>query len=86
MGRRRRKTAVRRPVRTIPTIFNCPRCGRNAVRIEIDRAAGEATVHCGNCDCQAKLLVSALTEPVDVYGEFVDLCASGVDLSPKTLE
>jgi transcription elongation factor Elf1 len=75
MGRRRRKAVVRRPVRAIPSIFNCPQCGRAAVRVEIDRSKGQATVHCGNCDVQATIPISLLTEPVDVYGEFVDICA-----------
>jgi transcription elongation factor Elf1 len=45
------------------------------VRVEIDRSKGQATVHCGNCDVQATIPISLLTEPVDVYGEFVDICA-----------
>ena len=76
MGRRRRKMRPRRPVPTIPSIFNCPICGRNAVRVELDRVTSQANVHCGNCDCQATFTINPLTEPVDVYGEFVDLCAS----------
>lgn len=76
MGRRRRKTTPRRPVRTIPTIFTCPLCGRNAVRIEMNRNSGEASVHCGNCDSKATMPITGISEPVDVYGEFVDLCAA----------
>ncbi|MFX0170171.1 MAG: transcription elongation factor 1 family protein [Candidatus Hodarchaeota archaeon] len=75
MGRRRRKTAPRRPTRTIPSIFNCPKCGRAAVRVELNRNIGQAEIHCSNCDVQATLSISPLTEPVDVYGEFVDICA-----------
>lgn len=76
MGRRRRKTAPRRPIRSIPSIFNCPRCGRNAVRVELNKNIGQATIHCGNCDVQATIGITPLTEPVDVYGEFVDICAA----------
>ncbi len=76
MGRRRRKTTPRRPIRTIPSIFNCPKCGRNAVRVELNRNIGQATIHCGNCDVQATIAITPLTEPVDVYGEFVDICAN----------
>jgi transcription elongation factor Elf1 len=76
MGRRRRKTTPRRPIRTIPSIFNCPRCGRNAVRVELNKNIGQATIHCGNCDVQATIGITPLTEPVDVYGEFVDICAA----------
>jgi len=83
MGRRRRKTAPRRPIRTIPSVFNCPRCGRATVRVELDRNSGQAEVHCSNCDVQATITITPLTEPVDVYGEFVDICASNQDTSSK---
>jgi transcription elongation factor Elf1 len=73
MGRRRRKITHRRQSRTIPTIFNCPKCGRSAVRVELDYKVGEALVHCGNCECQATIPISPITEPVDVYGDWVDL-------------
>lgn len=76
MGRRRRKTTPRRPIRTIPTIFTCPICGRNAVRIEMNYASGEANVHCGNCDTKSTVTITSISEPVDAYGEFVDYCAS----------
>jgi transcription elongation factor Elf1 len=76
MGRRRRKTTPRRPIRTIPSIFNCPKCGRNAVRVELNRNIGQSTIHCGNCDIQATIAINPLTEPVDVYGEFVDIYAN----------
>lgn len=76
MGRRRRKVTPRRPLRTIPSIFNCPMCGRNAVRVELNRNIGQATIHCGNCDVQATVAITPLTEPIDVYGEFVDICST----------
>lgn len=85
MGRRRRKTTPRRPIRTIPSIFNCPRCGRNAVRVELNKNKGKATIHCGNCDIQATVAITPLTEPVDVYGEFVDICAEQ-SLSAKSTD
>ena len=84
MGRRRRKTTPKRPVRTIPSIFNCPRCGRNAVRVELNRNIGQGTVHCGNCDVQVTIAITPLTEPVDAYGEFVDICATQPVTPSKT--
>lgn len=83
MGRRRRKTTPRRPMRSIPSVFNCPKCGRATVRVELDRNSGQAEVHCSNCDVQAVITITPLTEPVDVYGEFVDICASGQGISSK---
>ena len=83
MGRRRRKTAPRRPMRSIPTVFNCPKCGRATVRVELDRNIGQAEIHCSNCDVQATISITPLTEAVDVYGEFVDMCASNQSTSSK---
>jgi len=39
-------------------------------------AAGEANVHCGNCDSKSTVAITAISEPVDAYGEFVDYCAT----------
>ena len=86
MGRRRRKTAPRRPMRTIPSVFNCPKCGRATVRVELDRNIGQAEVHCSNCDVQATITITPLTEPVDVYGEFVDICASSQGTTSKSAD
>jgi transcription elongation factor Elf1 len=83
MGRRRRKTAPRRPMRTIPSVFNCPKCGRATVRVELDRNSRQAEVHCSNCDVQALISITPLTEPVDVYGEFVDICARNQTTTSK---
>jgi len=84
MGRRRRKTPVRRRIRTIPTVFNCPQCGRRAIRVEIDRKAGVASVHCGNCECHATFPVTPLTEPVDVYADFIDAYEEQLKSSPAS--
>ncbi len=73
MGRRRRKITHRRQIRTTPTIFGCPKCGRSAVRVELDYKVGQGLVFCGNCECQATIPITSITEPVDVYGDWVDI-------------
>ncbi|MBS7249856.1 MAG: hypothetical protein KIH08_04585 [Candidatus Freyarchaeota archaeon] len=77
MGRRRRKKVQRRPERRIPTVFECPSCGENAVKVEINKAEELATVGCGNCGLTKKVKITKLTETVDAYSEFVDAFYEG---------
>ncbi|MHA1208772.1 MAG: hypothetical protein ACTSRF_06010 [Candidatus Freyarchaeota archaeon] len=49
MGRRRRRKVLRRPERKIPTIFTCPSCGEESVKVEINKNEGYAIVGCGAC-------------------------------------
>ncbi|MHA1834611.1 MAG: transcription elongation factor 1 family protein [Candidatus Baldrarchaeia archaeon] len=73
MGRRRkRRKVVRRVIRRLPTIFECPSCGAQAVRIEMKKEEGIAIVQCGNCGLSDTIKITPLSEPVDVYGEFID--------------
>jgi len=73
MGRRRRrKKVVRRVIRRLPKIFECPSCGAQAIRIEIKKEEGIATIKCGSCGLTDTLRITPLSEPVDVYGEFID--------------
>ncbi len=81
MGRRRKKRKpVRRVVRRIPKVFQCPRCGQMNVTIElnrIDAANSRATIRCGSCELRAELIVPSIFQPVDVYGKFIDYYHSG---------
>ncbi|MFB0560580.1 MAG: transcription elongation factor 1 family protein [Candidatus Lokiarchaeia archaeon] len=72
MGRRRRRKVQRRPEKRIPTVFTCPSCGEDSVKVEINKHEGYAVVGCGECGLNKRVKVSKLTEPVDAYSEFVD--------------
>jgi transcription elongation factor Elf1 len=73
MGRRRRQKVRRRPQKKIPDVYPCPNCGNTAVKIELYRDNGIATVKCGSCLLEMTIeSINALTEPVDVYGDFID--------------
>ena len=77
---RRRKKRVRRVVRVkrvIPSIFQCPHCGVQALTIEINRGKGVAIARCGHCGFMAELNVPPIYQPVDVYGMIIDLYNSG---------
>ncbi len=54
-------------------MYPCPNCGNTAIKIELYRDNGLATVKCGSCMIEMSLdSVNPLTEPVDVYGDFID--------------
>ena len=73
MGRRRRQKVRRRPQKRIPDVYPCPNCGNTAIKIELYRDNGLATVKCGSCKIEVNLdSVNSLTEQVDVYGDFID--------------
>jgi len=74
MGRRRRQKVRRRPQKRIPDVYPCPSCGNTAVKIELYRDNGLATVKCGSCQLEKQITnLTTLSEPVDVYGDFIDV-------------
>jgi len=86
LGRRRRKyrkPQLLRPVRRLPTVFECPHCGARAVSVEIRRKErnelGEvkAIVRCGKCGLYAEMWVPEIFQPVDVYSRFLDAYLEG---------
>ncbi|MHA1613926.1 MAG: hypothetical protein ACTSYJ_03725 [Candidatus Thorarchaeota archaeon] len=73
MGRRRRQKVRRRPQKRIPDVYPCPDCGNTAIKIQIYRDNGMATVKCGSCSIEMTIdEVNPLTESVDIYGSFID--------------
>ena len=78
MGRRRkRRKIIRKTIRRLPTIFICPYCSKQSLRINIKRigASDEAIAEavCGECGFCAKYKVPAIMQPVDAYGKLIDL-------------
>ncbi|GAB4305286.1 MAG: hypothetical protein Kow0069_00830 [Promethearchaeota archaeon] len=73
MGRRKRKKVVYRRVPRLPKIFTCPQCGKRTVKTIIKKDDGTAIVRCGSCGVEEEVLATELTEPVDAFGDFVDI-------------
>ncbi|MEJ2294889.1 MAG: transcription elongation factor 1 family protein [Candidatus Lokiarchaeota archaeon] len=73
MGRRKRKQPTYKRVKKVPKIFTCPNCGEKSVKVENIRKSAIATVKCGNCGLTKEVIVNAISEPVDAFGDFIDI-------------
>jgi len=70
---RRRKKVVHVPKKRLPKFFSCPRCGKETVRIEINRQdAGHAVARCSSCGLQEEFYVKPAQGEVDVYCMLTD--------------
>lgn len=74
MGRRKRKQVSPKRVKRVPKIFTCPDCGEKSVKVtDIKKKGAFATVKCGNCGLTKEVLVNSISEPVDAFGDFIDI-------------
>ena len=71
MGRRRRRV-VRIVKKKLPTVFVCPRCGEEAVRVTIAKDTGKATVMCALCQLKDEFQAHPAAQMIDVYSYFAD--------------
>jgi transcription elongation factor Elf1 len=71
MGRRRRRVA-KVVKKKLPTIFMCPACGEESVRVKLKGGSGKATIQCGSCKIKDEFEVGASAGIVDVYCMFTD--------------
>ncbi len=73
MGRRKRKQQSYKRVKRVPKIFTCPECGEKSVKVKNIKHSAIATVKCGHCGLSKDVLVNSISEPVDAFGDFIDV-------------
>jgi transcription elongation factor Elf1 len=75
-GRGKRKRAKPPPKKAKPkvaTVFDCPFCGASescACTMDVDHSLG--TIRCDSCGAKYDTRISRLSDPIDVYAEWVD--------------
>lgn len=71
MGRRRKKI-IKLPKKRVPSVFLCPNCGKEAIKVDIDRESNTATVRCGSCGLTHEVKIKSIYGEVDAYCMFID--------------
>lgn len=71
MGRRRRRV-IRIVKKKLPTVFTCPVCNEDAMKVRLPKGAGVAIVQCAACGAKDEFDVRPGTQMVDVYCKFTD--------------
>jgi transcription elongation factor Elf1 len=71
LGRRRRRV-VKVVKKKLPSVFTCPQCGEEAIRVKLPQGAGPAIVQCGSCGLKREFQATPSSQIVDIYCMFTD--------------
>jgi transcription elongation factor Elf1 len=71
LGRRRRRV-IKVVKKKLPTVFTCPTCSEETVKVTISKGAGKATVRCASCGLKQEIDVPPSFDIIDVYCSFAD--------------
>merc|ERR1712142_1205906 len=78
MGRRRSKRKPppkKKLIQDLPTSFTCPFCNSEKSCISyLDQARKIGQIKCNVCSEDFKTSINYLTEPIDIYSEWIDAC------------
>jgi transcription elongation factor Elf1 len=81
-GRKKRRKLILKPRPKIPKMFECPRCGKVAVTVEIKN--GVASVKCGSCGLSDEFEVPPIFDAANAYAKFLDRYLEGkIEISKR---
>mmetsp|Transcript_8618 Transcript_8618/g.14613 ORF Transcript_8618/g.14613 Transcript_8618/m.14613 type:complete len:91 (+) Transcript_8618:121-393(+) len=78
MGRRKAalKKTLKKKKPTVPTVFKCPFCHHDdAVECKLDMKVKLGTITCRMCNVSYQSQINYLTDPIDVFCEWIDSAA-----------
>lgn len=53
--------------------WECPSCGTKSITITLDRINQRSRISCGLCNIDREIEINRFSEPIDIYGYFIDL-------------
>src|SRR5437879_13764627 len=76
------RRVIRIVKKKLPTVFVCPRCGEEAVRVTIAKDTGHATVLCALCNLKDDFPAHPAAQAIDIYSYFTDRFYGVTDARP----
>jgi len=76
MGKRKSsKPPPKKVAPKVDTTFTCPFCNHDkSVFARLDHVAEKGLVECGTCGQKYTCNITHLSEPIDVYSDWIDAC------------
>ena len=53
--------------------WECPSCGTKSMMITLDNKNKKSIISCGRCNIEKEIEINRFSEPIDIYGHFIDL-------------
>jgi len=73
--RKSKKRVLKKEKSSVARIFSCPFCDQaKSVECRLNKKDQIGTLHCRICDVKYQSSINYLTEPIDVYAEWIDEC------------
>lgn len=74
---KRKPPAKRKAIEPLDTLFNCPFCNHEkSCEVKMDRSRNMGRIYCRICLEDFQSSINYLSEPIDVYSEWIDACES----------
>ena len=73
--RKRAKPPAKKAKPKVATVFDCPFCGKTdacGCTMDLDHKVG--VIACDSCGAKYETRIHRLTDPIDVYAEWIDKC------------
>nr|ACO15720.1 Transcription elongation factor 1 homolog [Caligus clemensi] len=78
MGRRKSKRSAgpkKKNIVPLDILFNCPFCNHEkSCEVKMDKPRNTGRVQCTTCMEMFQATINFLSEPLDVYNEWIDAC------------